>query len=86
MERVIFQSGKAAVAERLWPSVPRPRDMISLKNVGDDPQTLFLVERVTWEEQDDGSRVPIVSVLRLDAAGHIFVRPNFQPVEPTVAE
>ncbi len=77
MERVFFRTRQTVVGERLWPSAPRPRDMISLKNVGDEAQALFLVDRVTWEEQDDGGRLPIVSVVRLDPLGHIVAeRPS----------
>ncbi|MGC3967934.1 MAG: hypothetical protein QM775_11360 [Pirellulales bacterium] len=69
MERVIFQTRQTVLGERIWPSAPRPRDMISLKNIEGNAQALFLVERVTWEEQDDGGRIPVVSVLRLDRTG-----------------
>ncbi|MGC3971422.1 MAG: hypothetical protein QM775_30005 [Pirellulales bacterium] len=73
MERVIFQFGASEIAERIWPSAPRPRDLVSLKNVADRPQSLFLVERVTWQEQDDGGRIPIVSIIRLDRSGSMVV-------------
>ncbi|MGC3967742.1 MAG: hypothetical protein QM775_10330 [Pirellulales bacterium] len=50
--------------------------MISLRNVVDQPKALFLVDQVTWEEQDDGAIIAMVTIVRLDASGCMVAARN----------